>query len=416
MSRLLRAALVCCLLAVTALGAGGCAAPAPRKVVVLGPWTDAEGKAFRAVLARLDAEDDSVTYEYEGTRSLRETLIAKLEAGDPPDVAVLNSIGELSEYAADNRLKPLDGTAASRAFAPWVPKLVVNRARSTYWVPLKVDVKSLVWSKKGTSATDPRWCVGMASEATSGWPGTDWIEDIVLHLYGRDVYKRWAAGELPWTGIRGAWEKWGRMLEDGHGTYDPTGPLGMPYKGRDERGLLNSLKGCTHEHQSAFIRHVYVGDQVRVQPSAAFIGGGAGADTFEVSGDMAAVFTDRREARELVDRLSSPAARKEWREAAQPGLAPFFPARSDPQPEDREGAAITRILTRQAKTLCFDASDVMPPRVRDAFHRAVLSYFGDPTAKNLTPLLDQLDQVRDEERKKAPAHILAKEICESPAD
>ena len=56
-------------------------------------------------------------------------------------------------------------------------------------MPLKVDGKSLVWSKEGTSsAEDPEWCVGLASQQTSGWPGTDWIEDILLHQAGPARY------------------------------------------------------------------------------------------------------------------------------------------------------------------------------------------------------------------------------------
>ena len=35
------------------------------------------------------------------------------------------------------------------------------------------------------------WCVGIESGAASGWPGTDWIEDIVLRQAGPDSYNQW---------------------------------------------------------------------------------------------------------------------------------------------------------------------------------------------------------------------------------
>ena len=103
MNRVLRALLAAaCLLALVP----GCTAHPPAPLVVLGPWTGAEGEAFEAALERLD-DGTGRTYTYEGTRSLRETLVSQLEADDPPDVAILNSIGELTEYARRDKLKPL---------------------------------------------------------------------------------------------------------------------------------------------------------------------------------------------------------------------------------------------------------------------------------------------------------------------
>ncbi|MFD9861898.1 alpha-glucoside ABC transporter substrate-binding protein [Streptomyces alboflavus] len=406
---------------VAALTSGGCSAERRDTLVVLGPWTGAEGIAFEAMLKRLD-DGTGKTYAYRGTRSLRETLVAQLEAGDPPDVAVLNSLGELTEYARGNRLEPLD----TPGHPPWAPRIDVNGSRHTYWVPLKVDLKSLVWSKKNKGskgnkggAGNPRWCVGLASQATSGWPGTDWIEDLVLHRSGPDVYARWASGRLSWrsAAVRGAWTAWARLLGERskksvdlslttsyEGTRDPDAERPRP------RGLLNSPElDCTHEHQSAFIRYLYAnakgkggakeggGGGVRVDPSARFLPGPAAHDgAYEVAGDMAAAFRGGPAARELVERLSGGAARRLWHEEAEPELRPFFPGAGDPRPTDPGGDEVAAILTGGAKALCFDASDAMPPALRDAFHRAVLRYFRDPSAARLDTLLGQLDTVRAE--------------------
>jgi len=179
--RPLRVLLAACLLALVP----GCTSDEPDPLVVLGPLTGAEGEAFEAALQRLD-DGTGRTYAYEGTRSLRETLVSQLEADTPPDVAVLNSVGELTEYARRGKLRPIAERTTERAFLPWAPTLLVDGKRRTYWVPLKVDLKSLVWSEEGASSDDPAWCVGLASQATSGWPGTDWIEDILLHQAGPD--------------------------------------------------------------------------------------------------------------------------------------------------------------------------------------------------------------------------------------
>ncbi|MFI1354281.1 alpha-glucoside ABC transporter substrate-binding protein [Streptomyces sp. NPDC020898] len=400
MSRVLCAALAACLLALVP----GCAPDAPDPLVVLGPWTGEEALAFEAALRKLD-DGTGRTYTYEGTRSLRETLVSQLEAEAPPDVAILNSIGELTEYARRDELRPLAEATAERAYPPWAPSLLVDSRRRTYWVPLKVDLKSLVWSKEGTSSEDPEWCVGLASQQTSGWPGTDWIEDILLHQAGPDRYNEWATGRLSWQdpAVERAWKTWARLLGDRSRTSVQrsltTSYEGTPQPGGLPRGLLDSPGfDCTHEHQSAFIRYVYAGDDIRVEPSARFLDGQSEyRDAYEVAGDMAAVFSDDPAAQELVERLSGPAGRELWRKAAGPAVRPLFPdpaglpptASTDPVEQE-----IDSLLTSRARTLCFDASDVMPPEVRDVFYRAVLEFFRDHTTERLDSLLRQLESVR----------------------
>ena len=61
------------------------------------------------------------------------------------------------------------------------------------------------------------WCVALESEAASGWPGSDWVKEIVLSQAGGDVYDKWWQGKQKWTSpeIKAAWQSFGQLLGSG---------------------------------------------------------------------------------------------------------------------------------------------------------------------------------------------------------
>ncbi|MGW1495317.1 hypothetical protein [Streptomyces sp. NPDC002402] len=403
----LRALLACCLLTAATVTAGGCSdAAEERTLVVLGPWTDGEERPFVAALRRI-GERTGRSYVYKGTRSLRETLLAQLQADAPPDLAILSSPGDLAEYARTGDAYPLPEKVAGAAVPPWAPAVTVDNERGearthAYWAPVRVDLKSLVWSRGASAGEDPDWCLGMGSGATSGWPGTDWVEDLLLQRQGPAQYESWATGKTSWQSTRPAWEEWGRLLAANKGDDGDDGKaLGaeglrssFELLGNGRYGLLNR-SDCTHEHQGSFIRRHY-GDDVLPEPTARFLGArSAGAHVYEVSGDLAAVFKPSVAAWDLLGRLTSREAREDWAKAAKPAERPYFPGGTfGSVPLSRSTRAVQDLLDG-AGQICLDASDAMPPTLRDAFYRAVLEFLGAPRSSALlTRLLKQLEAER----------------------
>ncbi|MFF4231057.1 extracellular solute-binding protein [Streptomyces sp. NPDC001820] len=409
----LRALLACCLLAASAVTAGGCSdAAEERTLVVLGPWTDGEEKPFVAVLRRI-GERTGRSYVYKGTRSLRETLVAQLQAGAPPDLAILSSPGELAEYARAGDAQPLPQQVAGAAVPPWAPAVTVRNEHgetrtNAYWAPVRVDLKSLVFSRAKSTGKKPDWCLGMGSGATSGWPGTDWVEDLLLQRRGPDAYERWATGATPWPQTRAVWEEWAELLAANGGDIGAEALTSSFEQLDDGRyGLLNSGR-CTHEHQGSFIRRHY-GDDVRPTSTAAFLraektagrargqsDGQSSDNVFEVSGDMAAVFKPSAAAWDLLDRLTSRQAREDWAKAARPRERPYFPGGAFGTVPPSENTRAVQDLFDKADKICLDASDAMPPTLRDAFYRAVLEFLGNPQdARLLDRLLEGLEAERN---------------------
>jgi alpha-glucoside transport system substrate-binding protein len=109
-----------------------------------------------------------------------------------------------------------------------------------YSAPLGANVKSFVWysptafkdagyevpttwkammdltAKIAADTGNPPWCAGVESGDATGWPGTDWIEDVMLRTAGPDVYTQWYSHEIPFTdaAVKNAFDVTGAILLD----------------------------------------------------------------------------------------------------------------------------------------------------------------------------------------------------------
>lgn len=221
------------LLAAAALAAASSAcgvAASSNTLQVIGVWTEGEEAAFNLVKQRFEAKT-GIEVRYQGTRAVEQVLAADVQQGAAPDIAVLSSPGLLADYARRQEIKPLDfleQKAESFYGRQWVDLQRLGTGK-LYSVAVKADLKSAIWYRPATlpgpkpatwqqlvnlaTSHNTPWCLGLAAPPTSGWPGTDWIEDILLHSAGPEIYRQWAAGTLPWTSdpVRKAFQDWGAV-------------------------------------------------------------------------------------------------------------------------------------------------------------------------------------------------------------
>lgn len=373
---------------------------AEQPVTILGPWTDDQEEQFEQVLRGF-----GIPFDYQGTAAQREVLLSKVQSGEPPDIAIMPGVGELAEYADQDLLGELDGLYDEEEYAaPWRS---AGRTSSghVYWVPVKADLKSVVWYREGnrpagSPAPLESWCIGMGDDGASGWPGSDWIEDLVLQRAGPDTYGRWALGRQDWTSepVRAAWEAWAGLLQQNKKAAERallTDHRGAPGK----RGLLfsdpgSSSSGCTLEHQGSFARSFYDGNPAGLTDSAPLLPEGPyPVRAHEVTGDFAALFSDRPQARNLIKKLASREGQRAW--ATYPDV--FSANHQVPRKPGPIGQAIADRLTGK-RPRCLDASDVMAPAVRDAFYEAALltiARAADQADLGITGLLGDLQRVQD---------------------
>jgi alpha-glucoside transport system substrate-binding protein len=380
------------------VGAGRMATP-PR-VRVVGSWEGPEAAAFQAVLAPFEARTGT-RVEYIPTRDPLAQLEADIEAGDPSDIVALPSpallarlaragllvdLGEVVDLGTYKRetapafleLGTIDGMLFGVAFKGAVkglmwydPSVYIDREQ-TSWVELQHSASLFTKDalKKRGGEIVP-WCVTLESAESSGWPGTDWVEDFLLRQSGPDAYDAWVAGDLPWTSPEVAWafQSYGLVVDSAGDTED----IVERNFSAGAEDLLGEPPRCLFLHQGSFMPEFLeaVSDRFEFMPfpdidpayAGSLIGGG----------DLLALADDTPAARELLAYLVSA--------EAQQILVDQGGALSGNLEVTDYPDAMTRRMARMlanANVFRFDASDSMAPEVEAAFREAVLDYTADP--------------------------------------
>lgn len=412
-----------CLAIGAAAGLAGCGdRGGSDTVTLLGIWTGGEQAEFVQVLAAFE-EQSGIQVVYTGARDAANVLESDVRAGNPPDLAVLQTPYELSAYAGEH-LVPLDGVLDREVIQsgyapPW--RELMRGGTSTYQaVIVKATLKSLVWyapdafdphgyappatwaqlrelTDRIRAAGDAPWCLGLESTPSSGWPGTDWIEDILLHQQGPAAYQAWAAGNLPWTSpaVTDAWRAWGSLLRGGDAVHGGAHAALITNFADAGRPLFAAPPGCYLHHAASFIRGMYEGyaepGQGDFFPFPEITPGYG--NTRVVAADLMVMFRDTPAARELVNFVATPQAQRIW-----PALGTGALSVNDEVPPevyaDEPSRRTAALLTDPDSLVYFDASDQMPADVREAFNQAVLRYLAAPD--ELDVILADLDLVRQQ--------------------
>ncbi|MCW2601085.1 MAG: extracellular solute-binding protein family 1 [Frankiales bacterium] len=161
------------------------------------------------------------TIKYEGDKSFEAQVLVRAKAGNPPDLAIVPQPGLVKQLVATGAAKAAPAAVQANVDKFWNKDWkgygTVNG--TFYAAPLGASVKSLVWyspkefKDKGykvpttldelktlsdTIAAGGKkpWCAGVASGDATGWPITDWMEDMMLRLYGPAEYDKWVNHQI----------------------------------------------------------------------------------------------------------------------------------------------------------------------------------------------------------------------------
>jgi len=381
-------------------------------VTVIGTWGGDEEKAFLAMVAPWETQTGNKV-KYVGTRDINQILTTGVASGVLPDLAGLPGPGQMTQWKTS--LKPLDTVLDTAKYKEETAKTLVDLGTidgTIYGVFIKSAVKGLIWfSPKAHdyAAAPPKtwdelttqaaankgsanaiWCMGLESGAASGWPGTDWIEDLVLRQAGPAKYDAWWAGTLKWTSpeIKKAFETFGQVVANTDGGANTILTTAFQTGGD---ALFKTPPGCEFHHQASFItglgafKTAKAGTDYNFFPFPDIDPQYTGA--VEGAGDLFGMFHDTDAAKSLIKYLVTAPAQDVWVKIGG-ALSANKNATSYPDDIAKRSAA----LLQDAKIFAFDASDKMPSAMNNAFWTAILDYVKDPT--KLDAILTNLDKIQ----------------------
>jgi alpha-glucoside transport system substrate-binding protein len=403
----------------SAAPSGAASAPASEEplggeVTVLATWTDAEEESFRAMIQPwLDQHGTQLNYT--GQRDLAAALTAAIAAGTLPDVAGLPGPGAMQLYYEDGVLLPLDFVDFA-TYESQVPFAALGQAPDGTLIGIftKGAIKGLVWYNTATwegsendiatldslneyargavTGDQQQWCIGVESGGDSGWPGTDWIEAILLRQAGTEVYDGWVAGTTKWTdpAIKTAWETFGDAVANSHGGSDFIVTTNF---GKAANPMFADPPGCLLHHQASFITDFFANEAGATPEDYGFFRfpdidpANAGATTG--GGDIFGMFNDTPQARSLIQYMLTADAQQIWVERGG-----FISANNtvplEAYPDDISRAS-AEILSN-AEVFRFDGGDLMPAAMGAAFFDAVVEYVTNPD--DLDAILANLDEIQ----------------------
>ncbi|HSA99663.1 MAG TPA: ABC transporter substrate-binding protein, partial [Anaerolineales bacterium] len=206
-------------------------------VTVDGTQTDPDDQKMKCGWKAFE-DATGITVNYIGNKEFEARLSIAVDAGQAPDIADFPQPGSLANYAQKGKIIDVNSFIPADYLKATYPQLWLDMAtmdstsgKISAGVWNRGFMKSLVWyPKKAFDASGYKvpetwddmlklsdqivkdggtpWCIGIESQAATGWPFTDWVEDVMLRTTSLENYDAWVAGDLKFSSpeVKKAWQ------------------------------------------------------------------------------------------------------------------------------------------------------------------------------------------------------------------
>ncbi len=390
-----------------------------QKLTIWGPWREGgDQEQFLTVLAYFE-DATGVDVEYGSSENYEQQAQIDAAAGSSANITFLPQPGLLADMASKGYLVPLaDGMrervenefAAGSSFVALGTYNNPDGEPTFYAVPYKSDLKSLVWYSPDNFADagyevpetyeklkalteqmvadgNTPWCIGLGSGGATGWPATDWIEDIMLRMNSPEDYDAWVSNELKFNDpkVVAAIEEFGWFAKDEQKVAGGTAAVGTTDFRESPLGLFSVPPACYMHHQASFIPSFFPeGTELGTDADFFYFPSSSEKDPGNPvlgAGVEATITKDSPAAHAFIDFLMNPISNEVW--MAQSGfLSAMKAANTDTYGNDTLKGEGEILLS--ATTFRFDASDLMPGAVgAGSFWTGMVDFIGGKSAQEV---------------------------------
>jgi alpha-glucoside transport system substrate-binding protein len=229
------------------------------------------------------AEATGAKVKHVGSQTYKQDVVANLEGGTPPEITGISLPGFGQDLSRRGFFTPLCEDPNDCELSDWIRE---NYASGDAWADLGIwegpdgkkhfygfhyytYVKSMVWyvpeNFEDAGYKIPRtqdelktlenrivadggtpWCIGLFSEGATGFPGSDWMEDLLLRSHPPELYDQWVSNEVPFDDPRivAALEEWGEFARNEKYVAGGVGNVAIQDWRDSPKGLFDSPPKC----------------------------------------------------------------------------------------------------------------------------------------------------------------------------
>jgi alpha-glucoside transport system substrate-binding protein len=389
-----------------------------QTLTIWGPWREGgDQEMFQSVLAYFeDATGIKVTYG--SSENYEQQAQIDAAAGSSANVTILPQPGLLADMASKGYLVPLGedvakkveaDNAAGSSFVSLGTYKDASGADQFYAIPYKSDLKSLVWyspdnfadagyevpatfedlqalTEKMVADGNTPWCIGLGSGGATGWPATDWVEDIMLRINTPEDYDAWVDNSLKFNDpkVVAAIDTFGWFAKNDKFVDGGTAAVGTTDFRESPLGLFSVPPKCFMHHQASFIPSFFP-EGTELGTDADFFYFPAMASKPELgnpvlgAGTLATITKDSPTAHAFIDFLQNPISNEIW--MAQSGFLSTLKAANIETYANETLKGEGQILLN-ATTFRFDGSDLMPGAIgAGSFWTGMVDFVGGASAQ-----------------------------------
>ena len=358
-------------------------------------WSSVDQPVQDGLLKKLESKlsGSKIKIKWQKVENINQLIITKIQAGDTPDIAFVPQPGVVKQMKDLGAVKPLDDAVDVKSLENSMIPGSLDFSKydgKVYGLIVSMNVKGLVfynkpvWDKAGyqaptdlaglqsltdkvkASGTAP-WCFGIESDTATGWPATDWLENLVAKTAGADVYKQWVEGKVKFDSdqVKTAAQTFEKLVLTDGNTFGGRKAISSTNFGTAGNPLYANPPKCAMLQQGSFIPSFFPKNvTANLDQNVGVFGlppATAGGDNpVEVGGDSMTMLNDSANVKKVVKALSDTDIGEDAATSSS-FISPHKDFDVSKYPND-----LTRSMADvayKATTTLFDGSDQMPAAV-----------------------------------------------------